>query len=48
MKDDKVPMTYALAKISHDANICFNILYTIFGAFAYVLIYKILKLKPKL
>lgn len=46
--DNKVPMTYVLAKYSKEINSAFYILYSIYGTFAFIIIYKILNQKPKI
>jgi len=48
MEKEEVPMTYLLAKYSKEINLAFNILYSIYGTFAFVIIYKILKHRPKI
>lgn len=48
MDEEKVPMTYVIAKISHEASLLFNILESIFGTAAVIFIYKILKEQPKI
>ena len=46
--DDNVPMTYVLSKYSKQINSIFNILYSIYGSFAFIILYKILKQRPKI
>lgn len=48
MEKEKVPITYVLAKYSEEIKSAFNILYSIYGTFAFVIIYKILKHRPKM
>ena len=48
MDDEKVPMTYALARFSYEASYLFNILESIYGAIVYIIIYKFLKERLKI
>lgn len=48
MDNEEVPMSYAIARISHNASVIFNILKTIYGVSAVIFIYKILKERPKI
>lgn len=48
MDNEEVPMSYAIARISHNASVIFNILEAIYGASAVIFIYKILKERPKI
>lgn len=43
MDDEKVSMTYVLAKFSHEVSYLLNILEIIYGATAYIIIYNFLK-----
>ena len=47
MDTERVPMTYAIAKISHEASLVFELLYLIYGTAAYIFIYKILRQRQK-
>ena len=47
MENEKVPMTYAIAKISHELSLIFNVLESIYGVAAVIFIYKILRERPK-
>ena len=49
MKNKKeVPMSYVLSGLSHDVSLIFELLYRLYGTFAFVLIYKMLKNRPKI
>lgn len=47
MKDDNVPISYLISRISYQSEYIFKILYSIFGSFAFILILKLLKYKRK-
>ena len=48
MDDEKVSMTYALARFSYETSYLLNILESINGAIVYIIIYKFLKERPKI
>ena len=48
MNDDNVPISYLIFRISYQAEYIFKILYSIFGASAYIFILKLLKDRLKI